>query len=268
MYDLSRLKGYLNTIYIGQTIIQYDELNSTVVKARSIFDKCPNGTVVLSENQTIFKIRFGREWSSYPDKNIYLSIILKPALENYMISKFDAIASSAVCESVSKMFTNINCKTKWPNDILINNKKICSVSCDLINKKNKIQGIIVSLGINVNIEDNEIDDELKQIATSIKEETQTEVEREMLISLILNNFETYYDELINCESIIKAISVCVNSSILIGKDIEITKPGKKTIRKVTATDIDDDGWLMVTNDKGNEEIINSGEISIKYETKA
>ena len=268
MYDLNRLKGYLNTKYIGQTIIQYDELNSTVVKAKSIFDKCPNGTVVLSENQSKFKIRFGREWSSYPDKNIYLSIILKPVLENYMISKFDTIASSAVCESVSNMFANIDCKTKWPNDILINDKKICSVSCDIINKKNKTEGIIISFGINVNIDDNEIEDELKHIATSIKVETRTEVEREILIAVILNNFETYYDELMNCDTIIKSVSICVNNSILIGKDIEIAKPGKKTIRKVTVTDIDDDGWLMVTNDKGNEEIINSGEISIRYDKKA
>jgi len=268
MYDLNILKEYLNTKFIGQTIIQYDELNSTVGKAKSIFDTCPNGTVVLSENQSKFKIRFGREWSSYPDKNIYLSIILKPVLEKYMISKFETIASSAVCESVSSTFNNIDCKTKWPNDIFINDKKICSINCDIINKKNKIEGIIISLGINVNIEDNEIDEELKQIATSIKIETQMEVERELLIAFILNNFETYYDELINKDTIINAISICVNSSILIGKDIEITKPGKKTVRKVTVNDIDDDGWLMVTNDKGNEEIINSGEISIKYERKA
>lgn len=262
MYDLNRVKGYLNTKYTGQTIIQYDELNSTVAKAKSIFDKCPNGTVILSENQSKCKIRFGREWSSFPDKNIYLSIILKPELEKYMISKFETIALSAVCESVSYMFNNMECKTKWPNDILVNDKKICSVNCDIINKKNKVEGIIISLGINVNLDGNEIDDELKQIATSIKLETQTEVERELLIAFILNNFETYYDELINFDTIIKAISICINSSILIGKEIEITKPGKKTARKVTVTDIDCDGWLMVINDKGNEEIINSGEISV------
>lgn len=268
MYDLNRVKRYLNTEYIAQTIIQYDELNSTLSKAKSIFSTCPNGTVILSENQSKFKVRFGRQWSSCSDKNIYLSIILKPVLENFMVSKFETIASSAVCQSVSYMFNNIDCKTKWPNDILINDKKICSVSCDIINRKNKIEGIIISLGINANLDNEDIADELKYIATSIKEETKTEVEREILIACILNNFELYYNELLNYDTIIKSISICINSSILIGKDIEITKPGKKTVRKVFVTDMDSDGWLIVTNDKGNEEIINSGEISIKYERKA
>lgn len=268
MYDLNRIKGYLDTNYIGQTIIQFDELNSTVIKAKNIFDTCPDGTVVISENQTKFKIRFGREWSSYPDKNIYLSIILKPMLEKYMISKFEVIASASVCESVNYMFKDIECKTKWPNDICINQKKICSVSCDIINKKNRVEGIIISFGINANIDNDDIDEDLKQIATSIKEETQIAVDREILVACILNNFETYYDEFVNFDTIVKAVSIFSNNSMLIGRNIEIVKPGKKTARKVTVTDIDCDGWLMILNDKGNEEILNSGDISIKYERKA
>jgi len=268
MYDLNKIKGYLDTKYIGQTIIQFDELNSTVTKAKSIFDNCPNGTVVLSEDQLKFKVRFGREWSSYPNENIYLSIILKPMFENYMTSKFEIIASSSVCESVNNMFENIECKIKWPNDIYINKRKICSVSCDIINKKSKSEGIIISFGINVNIDKDNIVDELKQIATSIKMEINEQVDREILIACILNNFELYLDELINNDTIGEAASIFSNNSILIGKDIQIIKPGKKTIRKVTVTDIDCDGWLMILNDKGNEEILNSGDVSVYYERKA
>ena len=268
MYDLNRIREYLNTKYLGQTIIQYDELKSTIIKAKNIFDTCPNGTVVLSEYQSKCRIRFGREWSSYPDKNIYLSIILKPELENYIISKYETISSACVCESVNSIFNDLECKIKWPNDILINDKKISSVNCELVTKKNNIEGIIISIGINVNIEENEIDDELKPFATSIKNEAHNDVDREILIGCMLNNFETYHDELINYGNINKSISICSNSSILIGKNIEITRPGKKTSRNVFVTNIDRDGQLIVTNDKGNEETINSGEVTIKYEGKS
>lgn len=268
MYDLNKIKEYIDTKYIGQTIIQFDELNSTVVKAKSIFATCPDGTVVLSENQSKFKIRFGREWVSYPDENIYLSIILKPALEDYMISKFETIASSSICEAINCMFQNVDCKTKWPNDIFINFKKICSISCEIVNKKNISEGVIVSFGINVNLDSEYIDEDIKQIATCIKTETQLEVDREKLIACILNNFEIFYDELLNFNTLVKAVDIFSKHSILRGEDIEIVKPGKKTARKVNVTDIDCDGWLMVLNDKGNEEILNSGDISIRYERKA
>jgi biotin-(acetyl-CoA carboxylase) ligase len=78
----------------------------------------------------------------------------------------------------------------------------------------------------------------------------------------------YYDELINFDTINNAVDVFTNNSMLIGENIEIVKPGKKTVRKATVTNIDCDGWLMIVNDKGNEEIISSGDISIKYERKA
>nr|WP_312576452.1 biotin--[acetyl-CoA-carboxylase] ligase [Sedimentibacter sp.] len=267
MYDLSRIKGCLDTRFIGQTIIQFDDLNSTLIKAKSIFDTCPDGTVVLSESQSKFKIRFGRDWFSYPYENIYLSIILKPTFENYVISKFETIASVSVCESINHMYENIKCKIKWPNDIWINQKKVCSISCNIINKKNRTEGIIISFGINVNLDDEYMDENLKQIATSIKTEIQMEADREKLIAYILNNFETYYDELINFNTIIGAVDIFTNNFMLIGEDIEIVKPGKKTARKVTVTDIDCNGCLMVVDDKGNEEIISSGDISVKYERK-
>lgn len=299
MYDLNKIKDCLNTKYIGQTIIQFDELKSTFAKSKNIFDTCPNGAVVLSENQFNCKIRFNRKWISMPDKNIYLSIILKPYHDNFSIPKFEAVTCACVQESIKNLcFTE--CQIKWPNDLFINNKKIASISCEEIKIKNKVEGIIISTSINVNdsheesknnqninskIEDNnndinnefylELNEEtdsvynefydIKEIATSIKAETKINVDREQLISQILNNFEKYNDELINNNNIEKSINICNTYSLLNGKEISINKYKKKSFKKLLVKCIDLEGWLITTNEKGNEEIINSGEITVKYE---
>lgn len=268
MYDLNAIKGYLDTIYTGHTIIQFDELKSTAAKAKSIFSTCPHGTVVLSEHQLKSTVRLGREWNSYADKNIYLSIILKPQTESYILSKYEAVLSSSVLRAVNSLPDSIECKTKWPNDILLDGKKISSVHCELVKIKNKTEGIIASLFINVNLEENDIHEELKEVASSLKIKTQHEVDRELLIGSILNNFEIYHEEMINNDDINEAIKNCINNAMLIGKNIEINKPGKKTTRKVYVKGMDANGDLVVINDKGNEEIINSGEIILKYEGKS
>ena len=90
MYDLNNISSYLNTNIIGKSIIQYDNLNSTFVKAKNIFATCPDGTVVLSEDQSECILRFGNEWVCMPNKNIYLSIILKSVNNNYLLPLIDA----------------------------------------------------------------------------------------------------------------------------------------------------------------------------------
>lgn len=292
MYDLNKIKDCLTTDYIGQTIIQFDELKSTFAKSKNIFDTCPNGAIVLSEDQHDCKIRFNRKWISKRDKNIYFSIILKPYDENYSISKFESISCACIFVSV-KDICNTNCQIKWPNDIFINGKKIASISCDEIKIKNKNEGIIITFNINVNDffekcvinekngnnnieENNQIDyehknqtnnDELNEIASSIKTETDQEVDREQLIGCMLNCFEKYVQELLINKNIDEAVNIINTYSLLNNTEILVVKYKKKSFRKLTALSVDSEGWLLAINEKGNEEIINSGEITVKYDNQ-
>ncbi len=268
MYDLNTIKDYLDTMYTGQTIIQFDELKSTSAKAKSIFSTCPHGTVVLSEHQSNCTVRLGREWHSKPDKNIYMSIILKPQPESCILSKYEAVLSSSVLRTVNSLSDIFMFKTKWPNDILADGKKIASVYCEIVKIKNKTEGIISSMFINVNSDESDLDEEIKKISTSLKIKLQHEINREMLIGSIINNFEIYHEEMLSNDDINDAIKNCINNSMLAGKNIMINKPGKKTTREVTVKGMDADGNLLVLNDKGNEEIIYSGEIILRYEEKS
>ncbi|MGD9567705.1 MAG: biotin--[acetyl-CoA-carboxylase] ligase [Sedimentibacter sp.] len=269
MYDLNKINDCLNTKEISRTIIQYETLNSTYAKAKNIFATCPEGAVVLSENQSNWNLRMGKEWICYPDKNIYLSIILKTMVNNPIASRFDVIGCASVCEAIKNLY-GIDCKIKWPNDIIINNRKVSSVNSSIVIKNNKTEGAIISLGINSNMTKSELEssEEIKDIAASLLVEACQEIDRETLIGEIMNYVEKYYNEMIKHNSISTAVNSYNQNSLIINKDIEIMKKGKKSKRRVFAASIDSEGYLMVTNEKGNEEILGPGETIITYEKNA
>lgn len=257
MYDLNSISSYLNTNIIGQSIIQYDNLNSTFAKAKNIFATCPDGTVVLSENQSECVSRFGNEWFCFPDKNIYLSIILKSVNNNYLLPITDVVGCSSILKSIEELY-NLDCRIRWPNDILINDNKISSVKSDIIGKG---AGIILSLNINVNMEE-----KIKDLkTTSIKFEKGQDVERELLIATILNKIEYHYDEMINTGKSYNSVEIYNKNLLFYNKEVGVIKRGRKKVREVVAKNIDSDGWLAVINEKGEEEILSPGDTIIQYE---
>ncbi|WP_313339044.1 biotin--[acetyl-CoA-carboxylase] ligase [Sedimentibacter sp.] len=263
MYDLNKINECLNTDTIGRAIIQYDFLLSTATKAKSIFNTCPEGLIVLSENQSKCIMRMGNEWHCLPDKNIYLSIILKSLVNNLLISKMDMISCAALHKTILELY-NIDCKIKWPNDILINGKKTSSIISNFIGKNS--DGVTISFGINANMdnEDFNIDEGIKNTSTSLKIESGDNIDRELFIGSLLNNFEIYYNNLIK-NNLKEPIEICTNNSSIINKEIEVMKKGKKTKRKVFVEGIDGEGRLIVANEKGNEEILDPGETILIYE---
>lgn len=269
MYDLNKVNDCLNTKSLGRTIIQYDSLTSTYSKAKNIFGTCPDGSVVLSEDQSKWCLRMGKEWICYPNKNIYLSIILKPLANNHVISIYDVISCVAVWEALNKLY-GLDSKIKWPNDILIGGKKVSSVHCSLISKSNIPEGVIISLGLNTNMNKDELElyEEIKNDSTSLMIEVSSEIDRENLIGEILNNVEKYYNEMIESNTVQSIVDTFNQNSLIINRNIEIIKRGKKTKRKVYAQGIDSEGCLCVTSDKGNEEILSPGETIITYERNA
>lgn len=263
MYNYNKITEYLDTQYIGRTFVQYEEVDSTNNKAKHISKNCPEGMVVLAESQTAGKGRLGRTWFSPKEKNIYMSLILKPNLQPQNVVKLTHIAAASVSKALEEL--NIENRIKWPNDILINGKKLCGILCEMILKKKEIHSIIVGIGINVNLEQSDIDSEIKDKTISIKMYNNEKIEREKIIAYIFNNFERYYNELKDYNTIKSTLDICKRNSAIINKYVEINKLGKKTIRKVKVLDITDDGELLIKNEKDEKEIIISGEVSIRGE---
>lgn len=257
---LEEIGPYLNTKLIGRNIIHFDSIESTNSKAKQLADKGEaHGTIVISEEQTKGRGRLGRCWTSPKYKGVFMSIILRPELNPVDAAKLTQTAAAAVVKATSEL--GISTSVKWPNDIVLNHKKVCGILTEMNAELTRINYVVVGLGINVNIEEFEFGEDIKDIATSLKIQTKAPVNRKELVAGILNNFEYLYNRFIDDNDIESSINICRENSAIIGKKIMIIKREKNT--EATAINIDDEGRLLVEYTDGKQESLISGEVSIR-----
>lgn len=252
------LKTLLNTALIGKNIIHFDTTDSTNIQAKKIANETnTNGTILVAEEQTLGRGRLGRQWISPKHKGIWMSVILTPEILPSEAHKISIIAAAAVQISLTNL--GISSLIKWPNDILINNKKVCGILTEMSAELNKINYVVVGIGINVNSDQDDFPEELKNIATSIKIELKKTINRKELFADIIDNFEKLYLDFIENKSIEKSISIVRDFSILKNQIVVINNI--KDSIKAKVLDIDDEGYLIVEH---NNEIIRvfSGEVSL------
>ncbi|NFA62011.1 biotin--[acetyl-CoA-carboxylase] ligase [Clostridium sporogenes] len=249
----------LKTKFLGQNIIHFDSINSTNDKAKKIALSENDGTIIISEEQTIGKGRLGRSWSSHKFKGIYMSIILKPDINTMDVPKITQVAAAAVVTAL--LNNNIEAYIKWPNDIIVNNKKVCGILTEMSGEINKVNYVVVGIGINVNSEKEDIPKDLLEKATSLKIEEKKDFKRNILVADILNNFEKLYTELIEYNNIDTSIEICKKNSILIGKEVKIINRNREKFGK--AVGLNSNGELLVQFENGEANPLISGEISVR-----
>lgn len=250
----------LNTKYIGKTYVYYSKIDSTNKKAKELAtDGFEEGTIVISEEQSLGRGRLGRVWYSPKGKGIWVSIILKPDIPTMMAPRITLIGAAAVHSALEEF--GIKSEIKWPNDIILNNKKVCGILTEMSGEMEKLNYIVMGIGINVNTEENELENELNKIATSLKIECKKEICRKQLLCSLLNHFEGFYDDFKKHGTLENVISICKKNSILIGKEVKIISYGKEVAAKVI--DIEDDGELIVKYDDGTVGKVLSGEVSVR-----
>ena len=257
----NEVSPYLKTNYIGRKWIHFNTIGSTNSEGKSIGDSIDtiDGTVLISEEQTSGRGRLGRQWSSPKSASISMSMVLKPSVDPMQISKITQVAAAAVSLACEEM--NIDAYIKWPNDIIINGKKICGILTEMSAELNKVNYVVIGLGFNVNTNPEDFNDDIKAIATSLKTEYNKTFNRKELTARILNNFEVLYDDFKTDTTAKKALKICKEKSILIGKNINVIKNGSSTPAKVL--DLNDAGELVVEFENGSTEILISGEVSIR-----
>jgi len=262
MYDYEKIKNNLSTKYIGQTFVQFEDLISVHVKAKNISENCPVGMLVLTEKQEDVKLKNNKTWYCNFGEGIFFSLILKNNKKDYT-SQIIQIANAAICESILQLDDKINCYIKWPNDIFINDKKICSVFAEKIDKKDN-DSLIISIYINVlDMKDNIIEEiEGKKIALS--DIISDEIDREKIISNILNKIEIYYDELLKTKMIKSSLSVFKKHNCLLGKTISVKKINKKTVRKVEALNINNFGEIEILDKSGAKDFLKYSQDTIEW----
>jgi BirA family biotin operon repressor/biotin-[acetyl-CoA-carboxylase] ligase len=252
-------EGLDTRVFGAREIISLAEVNSTNLRAKELAaGGAPEGTVVIAERQTEGRGRKGRSWFSPAAGGIYMSFILRPTMPPSEAPGITLMTGVAATEALSSV-TRLDARIKWPNDILVRGKKIAGILTEISTEMDRIDHVVVGLGLNVNIPQESLPEELQERATSVLIETGMHHARVRLIQAILKRFETHYRTLQD-EGFEPIRKRWKELSDIIGRRISVDMIGK--VRRGRAVDIDTDGVLILEDDQGGLQRIASGDVTL------
>ncbi len=256
----SEISKDLNTEFIGKNLYIYNEVKSTNTVARFLSsNNVENGTVVISEKQTAAKGRSGKSWES-PLGGIWLSVILRPHVDHSRIPLITLATGLAVAKSLEKVGIE-NPEIKWPNDIMINGKKVCGILTEAIAKFNTIETVIVGVGIDANLNLDEFPEDLKDGTTTVEKELGQKRNENELIKIFFEEFEKIIN-IFNEKEYEQILKEWRKYSYTIGKIVEVREPYNKYYDGYVVG-IGKEGALIVEKIDGTLEKVISGECIIK-----
>jgi BirA family biotin operon repressor/biotin-[acetyl-CoA-carboxylase] ligase len=216
------------------------------------------GTIVVAETQSGGRGRVGRQWSS-PEGGIYFSIVLRPDMKPSEALRLPLVAGVAVVQAI-KRNTKLASSLKWPNDIMIQNRKVGGILTEMSAEMDRLDWVVVGIGLNVNTSHESFPEEVEGVATSLKEAGGKIIPRVKLLQDILFEFESLYYEL--AKSRFEPIRVKWKAlSNTIGANVVVSMPTEKVTGK--AIDIDSDGGLILKKEDGSLEKIIAGVVSLR-----
>ena len=231
----------------------FDSIDSTNKHLKSKINEKNYGTIVISNEQTNGYGKSNREFLSNKDIGIYMSILINPNCLIEESLKITILTSVAVLSAIKSVY-NLDVKLKWVNDIILNDLKVGGILCESqINLNNNIIDNMI-VGIGINVKNFEFPPSLKNIATSIENNTNIKISRNELISEIINFFDLYFIDNKNYLDLYK------ENSYVLGKDITVIQNDRQFFAK--AIDIEDNGTLIVQEQEKIIKLISS-DISIR-----
>ena len=258
MLEIEKFDLKLNTDIIGRNFIYAEEIDST---STYLLDKkninLPDGTVVFAEKQTKGKGRKERIWYSVKDQNLTFSILLSN--KKYLgktVNLINLASSLAVAQSIENLY-QLNTNLKWPNDVLIKDKKVSGILLEASSQGSKIERLVIGIGINVN--QNLFQGSFNIPPTSIKIETNENIERERLLADVLNIFEELLGKLSTTPEVI--LRDWKSRCRMIGERIEVSENGNT--KYGIFDDIDENGFLLLKSRDNKIEKIHFGDVSVQ-----
>lgn len=249
----------LSTRIIGSELVCFHETDSTnTVAFRLAEDGGAEGTVVIAESQKKGKGRLGRHWISPPGVNLYCSIILRPPILPLNASQLTFLSAVAVARAIAKTTTLAPC-IKWPNDVLVNGRKVAGLLNEMSAETEKVNFVILGIGVNINMAREDFPADLRHPASSLLLESGKPVSRTAFIRSLLENLEELY-ELYLAEGYPPVREAWLSSCNMLGRRVRVTFHERET--EGVATGIDEEGALLVQRDDGKVERVLAGDVSI------
>lgn len=252
------LQSIRKTKWAGTEIHYFKTLDSTNAKAKQLAEEGhPNGTLVVAEKQEAGRGRRGRGWESQEGSGIFMTLVLKPEINPNNASMLTLVAALAVSKAVM-VRTGRPAGIKWPNDIVMNEKKICGILTEMSAQFDYVNHIVIGIGINVN--NDAFSEEISEVATSLYLETREHMNRASLIEEILEKFEYYYEMFRQTEDLSGLVKEYNTHLINLHQRVKVLDPKEPFEGK--AMGITQRGELIVDTWESRK-LVSSGEVSVR-----
>ncbi len=242
---------------MDRNVIYYKEIDSTNRKAKELAETKSEGLVVIADRQTAGRGRRGRSWESSAEDNLYMSLLLKPQIPVTHASMLTLVMACSVADAFAKC--GIRAQIKWPNDLILGDKKICGILTEMEVTDEQIDFVVIGVGVNLN--QSMIAEELKDKATSVFLETGKRIEREELVTAILDCFEENY-ACFQKEQNLNFLQEEYNE-MLVNKNRQVLVLEPAGEYQGIAMGINEKGELLVQKEDGQLEPVFAGEVSVR-----
>lgn len=252
------LKSIRKTEWIGQEIFYFPVLDSTNTKAKQLAEEgYPSGTLVVAEQQDAGRGRRGRDWASPRGVGIFMTLMLKPDILPNNASMLTLVAALAVAAAIRKC-TGRPAGIKWPNDIVMNGKKVCGILTEMSAQIDYVNHVVVGIGINVHNES--FPEDIAPTATSLYLETGVHYRRAALIEEIWEQFERYYAVFLQTQDLSGLVKEYEAHLVNMHQSVRVIDP--KEPFEGRAMGITPRGELMVDTWESRR-LVSAGEVSVR-----
>ena len=254
----TKILNELKTAWAGKTCLCFNTLDSTNDYAKALArTESVHGTLIVADTQTAGKGRRGRVWQSPKGSTISMSLCLEPKLPTDRVSGLTLVMALAVAEAVREV-TKLEPQIKWPNDIVVNGKKICGILTEMCFVENHYV-VVIGTGINVNTDS--FPEEIREIAGSLKTESDKETSREKLIAAVLKYFEGFYEQYEQTMDLSLLREHYESMLANQGREVKVLDPQEPYTG--VAKGITSSGNLVVVCEDETEREVYSGEVSVR-----
>jgi biotin-[acetyl-CoA-carboxylase] ligase BirA-like protein len=259
----SEIRKCLRTRILGQSGLYFRSLTSTNDVAKQLASSgMKEGMIVLAESQSRGKGRLGRKWFS-PEGGLWFSVILRPRIKPKHALKLTLLGSVATVKTLNKLY-EIGAEIKWPNDVLINRKKVCGVLTEASIKETNLSFAVLGFGINANLDPEAFPQHFRDTAATLKTQLGKKISREILLCKLLENVETCYD-LFKNRKFETILDDWRKLSCFLGSYVRILD-GQRSIEG-TALDLDADGALIIRLRDQNVRRVVSGDVTRVFQMR-
>lgn len=259
--DMNRVRELLATSFVGRSLHHWAALPSTMDEAwRRAQEGAPDGTVVLAEAQTAGRGRLKRSWWAPAGSSLLLSVLLRPGLPARQAQRLTMICSLSVCEAISTV-AGVHAQVKWPNDVLIDGRKVCGILTELAVAGEQLATAVVGIGINVNLDFGGAPP-LMAPATSLMLVAGRRVSRTELLVALLSGLERRYAAVREGRSF--HVEWAARMATL-GHEVQVSGAGVAWLG--VAVDVDADGALLVRAEDGSLQRVLAGDVTLCKDTR-